>query len=137
KNLGQKDVPRFREDALAVNDFPTAEDRKNGDVGSFFAQMEREQKIVYTAPGPSADFDRDGRLDLFLANWWVNSRSLLLRNETPGGNWLQVAVQGAAVPGSSVPALNRNGIGAVVRVYPAGKMGQPAALLGAREISSG
>lgn len=120
-----------------MNDFPTDEDRKLPGAGEFFDKMEREKKIVYTAPGPSGDFDRDGRIDLFLANWWVNSQSLLLRNETPGGNWLQVAVQGAAVRGSSSPALNRNGIGAVVRVYPAGKLGQSAALLGAREISSG
>ena len=131
KNLGIKGgLPQFREDALAVNDFPTEEDRKSGDVVKFFERMEREQKIVYMAPGPSADFDRDGRLDLFLANWWVKSRSLLLRNETPSGNWLQVAVRGTK-------GVNRMGIGSVVRLYPAGKMGQKDALLGAREISVG
>jgi hypothetical protein len=131
KNLGIKDgLPRFREDALAVNDFPTEEDRKTADVGKFFARLEREQKIVYMAPGPSADFDRDGRLDLFLGNWWVKSRSLLLRNETPSGNWLQVSVQGTK-------GVNRMGIDSVVRFYPARKLGQAEALLGAREISVG
>jgi hypothetical protein len=131
KNLGVKDgLPRFHEDVLGVNDFPTEEDRKLGDVGKFFEKMEREQKIVYTAPGPTADFDRDGRLDMFLANWWVKSRSLLLRNETPSGNWLQVQVQGSK-------GVNRMGIGSVVRLYPAGKLGQAAELLGSREISVG
>ena len=46
-----------------------------------------------------------------------------------------MAVQGAASP--SVRGVNRNGIGTVVRVYAAGKLGQPAALLGSREISAG
>ena len=131
KNLGVKDgLPQLREDALAVNDFPTAEDRKMAAVGPFFEKMEREGKIVYMAAGPSADFDRDGRLDLFLANWWVKSRSLLLRNETPAGNWLQVTVQGGK-------GVNRQGIGAVVRTYAAGQLGRRDALLGAREISVG
>ncbi len=131
KNLGVTDgLPRFREFALATNDFPTDDDRKSADVGAFFARMEREQKIVYTAPGPSADFDRDGRLDLFLANWWVNSRSLLLRNESHGGNWLEVAV-------APIDGVNRNGIGSVIRVYAAGKLGQAAALVGVREIAVG
>jgi hypothetical protein len=126
KNLGlDKDgLPRFHEDALAVNDFPTEADRKDGDVGKFFARMEAEGKIVYMAPGPTADFDRDGRLDMFLGNWWVKSRSLLLHNETPSGNWIQVSVQGSK-------GVNRMGIGSVVRITSAGK------LIGAREIAVG
>jgi enediyne biosynthesis protein E4 len=123
-------VPSFHEDALAVNDFPTELDRQQGDVGAFFTRMEQEGKIVYMAPGATCDYDRDGRLDMFLANWWVNSRSLLLKNETPGGHWLQVALQ--------LPAgANRQGIGGVVRVYPAGKLGDAASLLAAREICVG
>lgn len=131
KNQGVKDgLPRFHADALGVNDFPTAEDRKLADVTAFFDKMQREQKVVYMANGPTADFDRDGRLDMFLGNWWVKSRSPLLRNETPGGNWLQVSVPGGK-------GVNRMGIGAVVRIYEAGKLGQPAAMVGAREISVG
>jgi hypothetical protein len=72
---------------------------------------------------------------MFLANWWVKSRSLLLRNETPSGNWLQVQV---ASGGRKPPeGINRMGIGSVVRLYPAGKLGQAAELLGSREISVG
>lgn len=131
KNVGvQGGLPGFRCDALAVNDFPTEEDRKLADVGKFFEKMEREKKIVYTAPGPSADFNRDGRLDLFLANWWTGLRSLLLRNESQSGNWLRVAVRGGE-------GVNKMGIGSLVRIYPAGKLGSAESLLGAREISAG
>ena len=125
KNLGVRDgLPRFHEDALAVNDFPTADEKKMGDVGKFFAKMERDKKVVYMAPGPTCDYDRDGRLDVFLPNWWVNSRSLLLHNETRAGNWLQVTVRGDK-------GVNRMGIGSVVRLYEAGKLGRKEALSGA------
>lgn len=131
RNLGTKDgVPRFRDDAWAVNDFPTAEDKAIRRSGTLFDKILREKKIIYMAAGPSADFNRDGRLDLFLANWWMESRSLLLKNETPGGNWLQVRVDGAK-------GINRMGVGSVVKVYPAGKLGDAKSLLGSREISIG
>jgi hypothetical protein len=84
--------------------------------------MQKEHKIVYTAPGPSCDYNRDGKLDLFLANWWVDSRSLLLKNETQGGHWLDVSIEGPK-------GVNRQGIGAVVRIYPAGKLGDAKSLL--------
>lgn len=132
RNLGAtKDgLPRFGEDVLAVNDFPTAEDRKFAGTQEFFDKMQREGKIVYTAPGPSGDFDRDGRLDLFLANWWVDKPSLLLKNETKAGNWLQLEVRPAK-------GVNYQGIGARVNVYEAGKLGQKAALLRSAEIAVG
>ncbi len=131
KNLGVRDgVPRFREDAWAVNDFPTAEDVALKRSGPLFDKILEEKKIIYMAAAPSCDFDRDGRIDLFLANWWVESRSLLLRNETPGGDWLDVRIEGR-------DGVNRMGIGAKVNVYPAGKLGQAPALLGSREICIG
>ena len=43
---------------------------------------------------PTADFDRDGRLDVFLLEWEPALPSLLLRNVTEGGNWLEVSVDG-------------------------------------------
>jgi len=132
KNLGvQKDgLPRFRETTAGVNDFPTAEDKAIKNTTVFFDKVIKEKKIIYSAPGPSGDFDNDGRLDLFLANWWEQSRSLLLRNETPGGNWLQVQVEGGK-------GVNCMGIGARVKLYTAGKLGEAKALLGCREISTG
>jgi len=127
KNLGVKDgLPRFRDDAWAVNDFPTAEDRALRRSGPFFDKVLKEKKIIYMAAGPSADFDRDGKLDLFLANWWVESRSLLLKNETAGGNWLDVRVEGAE-------GVNRMGVGSRVTVRPAGKPD----VLGVREVAVG
>jgi hypothetical protein len=67
---------------------------------------------------------------MFLPNWWVGLRSLLLKNESAGGNWLDVTVQGKG-------KVNRQGIGAVVRIYEPGKHGQKEALLGQREIAVG
>jgi hypothetical protein len=123
-------IPRFRDDAWAVNDFPTAEDRAITDSGKMFEKVKKEQKVIYTAPGPTGDYDNDGRIDLFLPNWWPDARSMLLHNETKSGNWLRVQVEGTN-------GVNRMGIGARVNVYPAGQLGQPAALLGCREIATG
>jgi hypothetical protein len=75
-------------------------------------------------------YDNDGRLDFFLPSWWPEARFLLLHNETPGGHWLQVQVEGTT-------GVNRQGIGARVNVYAAGKLGEAGALLGCREISVG
>ncbi|MSR53213.1 MAG: CRTAC1 family protein [Gemmataceae bacterium] len=131
RGLGIKDgLPQFREEALAVNDFPTDKDRAIGRSGDLFAKVLKEKTIFYSAPGPSADFDNDGRLDLFLASWWPEAKSLLLKNETPGGHWLQVQVEGGM-------GVNRMGIGARILVYPAGKLGESKSLIGCREIATG
>lgn len=132
KNLGLKDgLPRFREDASAVNDFPTKADLAVKKTGDFFDKLVKDKKIIYMAPGPCSDFDNDGRLDMFLPNWWIESPSLLLRNETPGGNWLQLQIESAR------PDVNRMGIGARIRVYPAGKLGDASEMLGCREMAVG
>jgi hypothetical protein len=131
RNLGVRDgIPRFSDEAWGVNDWPTAEDRAIKRSGALFDKMLKEKKIIYMAAAPSCDFDRDGRLDLFLANWWVESPSLLLRNETPGGHWLDVRVEGK-------DGVNRMGVGARVNLYVPGKVGEAASLLGSREISIG
>lgn len=131
RNEGRRDgLPRFREGALGVNDFPTDEDRASKRSGPFFDKMLAERKIIYTAPGPSCDFDRDGRLDLFLGSWWAESPSLLLRNETPSGHWLDVQVVGGN-------GVNRMGVGSLVELYEAGKAGVADARIGCREIATG
>src|SRR5204862_6022342 len=79
--------------------------------------------------GPSGDFDRDGRLDLFLINWFPGNHSRLLRNSGATRQWLQVRVTGQS--------FNRMGIGSQVRIYPKGKLGDAAALLGFQEIGTG
>lgn len=141
RHQGLRDgLPRFREHALAINDFPTAEDKTAKRTSVFAQKMIEDKKIIYMAPGPSGDFDNDGRLDLFLPNWWAESRSLLLHNETSngetsngeasGGNWLQVRVEGGK-------GVNRMGIGSRIRIYRAGKLGDPDAMLGCQEIAAG
>lgn len=131
KHLGLRDgLPQFRADALGVNDFPTSEDKAVRRSGQLFEKMIHEQKIIYSAPGPSGDYDHDGKLDLFFPSWWTEKPSILLHNETKGGNWLDVIVEGSG-------KVNRMGIGSRIEIYSAGKFGNPASLLGCREISVG
>jgi hypothetical protein len=131
RHSGLKDgMPQFRADALEVNDYPTADDQKPQQSKAFFERVIREGKIIYTAPGPTGDFDNDGRLDMFLPSWWPERRSMLLKNETPGGNWLQIEVRNGK-------EVNPSGIGSRINLYPAGKLGQSDALLACREIATG
>lgn len=85
--------------------------------------------MVYFPAGPSGDFDNDGRLDLFLINWFTGNHSRLLRNDAAPRGWLDVRVKGRT--------FNAMGIGAQIRVYASGKIGDAAHLLGLQEISTG
>ncbi|MBI4663369.1 MAG: CRTAC1 family protein [Verrucomicrobia bacterium] len=85
--------------------------------------------MVYFPAGPSGDFDNDGRLDLFLVNWFSDNHSRLLRNETPRNNWLQVRVSGTT--------FNRMGIGAKIRVLRSAKTRSAGKLLGYQEVAVG
>jgi hypothetical protein len=78
----------------------------------------------YWVTGPTADVDRDGRLDVFLVEIEPSRPSTLLRNETASGNWLSVGVD---------PELG-GGIGARVSVFRQGELGEPTALIGMRDI---
>jgi hypothetical protein len=136
RNLGAAGagaLPKFQETTLVHRpDFPDEADRTmRGGSGPFYEKLVRERKINYTATGPSADFDGDGRLDLLLASWWPEQPAMLLKNETPGGSWLDVAV------GSPRQGLNSMGLGCKVKAYRAGKAGMAAALLASEEIATG
>lgn len=85
----------------------------------------------YYAPGPVADFDRDSRVDLFLPSWFEDVPNLLFRNTTPGGHWLTVQVRGNG------GKYNSQGIGAVVRAYEAGHIGDVAHLITRADIVVG
>lgn len=125
RNEGVKDgLPRFRDDAWGVNDFPNRADLATKRTGDFFARVLKERKVIYTACAPACDFDRDGRLDIVVPMWWEEAPPLLLRNETAAGNWLDVRVEGSG-------KVNRMGVGAVVRLRSGGE------LVGSREITLG
>jgi hypothetical protein len=78
--------------------------------------------MVYYVNGPAVDYDADGRLDFF-AGIWPDENSRLFRNETAGGNWVEVKLVGDG------KAINTMGIGAKVRVLSGRKP------LGYREIT--
>ena len=85
-----------------------------------------DQANAYFPAGPTADYDRDGRMDVFLTSWFPQSPSRLFLNRSPQQHWLRVRVIGRTI--------NRMGIGAKVKLYYPGKLGQPQALLGYQEI---
>jgi len=92
-------------------------------------QLLENTPLVYFPAGPSGDYDGDGRVDLFMANWFAGNHSRLMRNVSQANRWLEVSVRGRA--------MNRMGIGAKVRVYRAGELDRKEGLLGLQEISSG
>jgi hypothetical protein len=133
KNLGASKggLPKFQETAFVHRkDFPEQEDLPTARSRVFYEKLVANRKAMYFAPGPSGDFDNDGRLDLFLPSWWPNLPSMLLKNETPAGNFLSVTVVGSK-------GVNRMGIGSVVRAYRAGRAGKPDDLLASEEIATG
>ena len=85
--------------------------------------------MVYYPAGPSGDYDNDGRIDLFLINWFQGNHSRLLHNESPKRHWLDVRVAGRTI--------NRMGLGSQVHVYQAGQLGKAEALLGFQELNIG
>ncbi len=88
-----------------------------------------EGGIGYWSTGPLGDYDRDGRLDFFGAEWEPSVASPLLRNVTPGAkHYLAVKLELEHVP-------NRNGIGARVDIYKPGMLGKKEGLIGSRIIS--
>ena len=131
RNLGPASAgPQFREYTLAVNDYPTEEKTMKGASAPIYAKIERDHKVFYGAPGPTGDYDNDGRLDIFIGSYWLAIPSMLLKNETPGGHWVRVKVEGS-------DGVNRQGIGSRVAIYQAGHAGAAAALLGVQDISAG
>lgn len=99
-----------------------------GGVPRFVLPRPIQEPMVYFPAGPTGDYDNDGRLDLFLVNWFAENHSRLLHNESPPRNWLQVRVSGRK--------MNRMGIGSQIRVFRSGQLGKPP-LLGFQELTVG
>lgn len=77
----------------------------------------------YWVAGPMADVDRDGRLDILLVEWNPALPSLLLRNTSDSGNWLEISLD-----------VGGRGVGATVSLYESGTSKSVENLLGYREI---
>lgn len=133
RNLGSASggLPKFQETAFVHRkDYPGEDDVPEAGSRVFYPKLVSNHKVMYFAPGPSGDFDNDGRLDLFLPSWWPKMPSMLLKNETLAGHYLDVTAVGSV-------GINRMGIGAIVRAYKTGRAEAPGALLASEEISTG
>lgn len=89
-----------------------------------FATPDRLGSPQYWVGAPTADIDRDGRLDVLLLEWEPALPSLLLLNDSVSGSWLEVSVDESL----------GGGIGTRVEVFAAGSAGDAAGLLGSRDI---
>ncbi|NIR39288.1 MAG: hypothetical protein GWN07_25775, partial [Actinobacteria bacterium] len=63
-----------------------------------------------------ADVDRDGRLDVLAVEWEPSLPSIMFRNTSASGHWIEVSV-GAELGG---------GVGTRVDVFSSGAAGDPA-----------
>lgn len=72
------------------------------------------------------DEHRDGNLDLLILS--MDARSRIVNNEHHNRNFLTFGLEGTRA--------NRSAIGAVATLYPAGRLGESSAVLGARMIES-
>lgn len=96
----------------------------------FTVPYDRDSNLGYWPAAPTVDFDRDGRLDLLGVEWYAGRDSVLYRNVSRAGNYLEIEVR----PGAGV---NRMGIGARIEVYEPGHLGDVEALVGRSEIATG
>ncbi|OHB75889.1 MAG: hypothetical protein A2Z25_22380 [Planctomycetes bacterium RBG_16_55_9] len=94
-----------------------------------FAVPPVDKAEAYFAAGPVADYDRDGRLDVFLASWLPQMRSKLFLNRDGSNHWLRLRIVGRTI--------NRMGIGAKIRIYRTGELSRADGLIGFQEIGTG
>ena len=79
------------------------------------------EPMVYFPAGPSGDFNADGKLDLFLVNWFPNNHSRLLENTSESGNWLRVRVEDASRTNRMARASSSPGTATAVVLTVAGE----------------
>ncbi len=106
-------------DLFVANGTEGTEDIDGYDIGNFLYLGDGRGGFVEAVTGPLvtdrhisagvalADFDRDGDLDIFVANWAESDQdNVLYRNDGARGNWLELSLEGRR--------SNRMGIGAFV-----------------------
>ncbi len=79
----------------------------------------------YWVAMPTADVDRDGRVDTLAVEWEASLEMPFFHNVSPSGHWVEV----------SVDASLGGGPGTLVSVYESGGAGDLDRLLGVREIT--
>ncbi len=82
-----------------------------------------------------ADYDGDGDLDLASGNEHSPTQNYLYTNQAGAGVFLRITLEGLFHE-NGAGFSNRDGIGAKLFVYSAGQIGDPAHLLGYREIET-
>lgn len=106
-------------DLFVANGTEGTEEDENYDIGNFLYLGDGKGGFIEVTSGPLvedrhisagaalADFDRDGDLDIFVANWAeADEDNVLYRNDGAKGNWLELSLEGRR--------SNRMGIGAFV-----------------------
>ncbi|MEN8228043.1 MAG: CRTAC1 family protein [Bacteroidota bacterium] len=84
--------------------------------------------LKYWVSAPSADFNLDGKMDIYFGSYDSLVLSPMLLNTSPDKNFLKVRVN---LPSGG----NRKGIGATVRIYEKGMAENPEGLLGMQYIT--
>lgn len=118
--VGNPEIFVYRNTGLAegiprLEPVPIPEDVSAGSLG-------------YWVSAPSADFDLDGKMDIYYGSYDSLTLSPMLRNMSPDKNYLKVRI--------SLPeGGNRKGIGATVRIYKKGMSGEAAGYLGMQYIT--
>lgn len=78
----------------------------------------------YWGTGATADFDRDGKMEPFLAEWYPDLPSRMFDNKSEAGNHLFVDIE-----------PQPRGIGSIVEVYCPGRLGDNDSLIGCRSVT--
>lgn len=127
-NDGKMDIVIASRDAFVYTNIGNDENglpRFSGPIAS----NAPDKGLGYWPAGAVVDFDRDGLLDFMGVEWFSHETSPLMKNVTKGtGHYLSLKLNIAS-------EKNRNGIGATVKIYEPGKIGNENNRLGMNVVS--